>query len=78
LTLNVAGYYVRVSSTSEVKEKVLNYVSVMARPMVMYQNDHPIQWTPVYAGGKVWLQIIFFSLCATAPSGPESPHSWGF
>ena len=52
-TLNVAGYYVRVSSTSEVKQKVLNYVSVMARPMVMYQNDHPIQWTPVYAGGKV-------------------------
>lgn len=46
------GYYVRVSSTSEVKQKVLHYVSVMARPMVMYQNDHPIQWTPVYAGGK--------------------------
>ncbi|XP_023705860.1 voltage-dependent calcium channel subunit alpha-2/delta-3 isoform X6 [Cryptotermes secundus] len=46
------GYYVRVSSTSEAREKVLNYISVMARPMVMYQNDHPIQWTPVYAGGK--------------------------
>jgi len=30
--------------------------------MVMYQNDHPIQWTPVYAGGKVWLQINFFFL----------------
>ena len=66
-TLNVAGYYVRVSSTSEVKQKVLNYVSVMARPMVMYQNDHPIQWTPVYAGGKVWLQIFFFSLGTAAP-----------
>jgi hypothetical protein len=52
--MNVSGYYVRVSSTSEAREKVLNYVSVMARPMVMYQNDHPIQWTPVYAGGKVW------------------------
>lgn len=25
----------------------------MARPMVMYQNDHPIQWTPAYVGGKV-------------------------
>lgn len=25
----------------------------MARPMVMYQNNHPIQWTPVYLGGKV-------------------------
>lgn len=50
---NISGYYVRVSSTSEAREKVLNYISVMARPMVMYQNDHPIQWTPVYAGGKV-------------------------
>nr|CAD7199593.1 unnamed protein product [Timema douglasi] len=46
------GYYVRVSSEEEAREKVLNYVSVMARPMVMYQNDHPIQWTPVYTGGK--------------------------
>ncbi|KAJ9576006.1 hypothetical protein L9F63_007106, partial [Diploptera punctata] len=46
------GYYVRVSSTSEARENVLNYISVMARPMVMYQNDHPITWTPVYAGGK--------------------------
>nr|CAD7570715.1 unnamed protein product [Timema californicum] len=46
------GYYVRVSSEGEAREKVLNYVSVMARPMVMYQNDHPIQWTPVYTGGK--------------------------
>ncbi|CAG2062163.1 unnamed protein product, partial [Timema podura] len=46
------GYYVRVSSEGEAREKVLKYVSVMARPMVMYQNDHPIQWTPVYTGGK--------------------------
>ncbi|XP_049864524.1 voltage-dependent calcium channel subunit alpha-2/delta-3 isoform X3 [Schistocerca gregaria] len=46
------GYYVRIGSKSEVKEKVLKYISVMARPMVMYQNDHPIQWTPVYAGGR--------------------------
>ncbi|XP_067002670.2 voltage-dependent calcium channel subunit alpha-2/delta-3 [Anabrus simplex] len=46
------GFYVRVSSASEAPEKVLNYISVMSRPMVMYQNDHPIQWTPVYAGGK--------------------------
>lgn len=25
--------------------------------MVMYQNDHPIQWTPAYVGGKVSVQI---------------------
>lgn len=21
--------------------------------MVMYQNDHPIHWTPAYVGGRV-------------------------
>lgn len=27
--------------------------------MVMYQNDHPLHWTPVYVGGRV--RIFFFS-----------------
>lgn len=35
------------------KDKVLHYIEVMARPMVMYQNHHPIKWTPAYMGGKV-------------------------
>nr|CAD7588141.1 unnamed protein product [Timema genevievae] len=56
------GYYVRVSSEGEAREKVLKYVSVMARPMVMYQNDHPIQWTPVYTGGKVTTTLVNFTL----------------
>ncbi|KAG8330702.1 Voltage-dependent calcium channel subunit alpha-2/delta-4 [Homalodisca vitripennis] len=52
IACNNKGYYEHVKSVEEVTEKVLNYVKVMARPMVMYQNDHPIHWTPVYAGGK--------------------------
>lgn len=56
------GFYTRVSEYDEVKEKVFHYIEVMARPMVMYQNDHPVQWTPAYVGGKVmqFKATIFF------------------
>lgn len=51
--LFLPGYYTKINKVEEVKEKVLHYIEVMARPMVMYQNDHPIQWTPAYVGGRV-------------------------
>lgn len=41
------------TTLAEVKEQVLKYVPVMARPMVMYKNNHPIQWTGVYADVEV-------------------------
>lgn len=37
----------------DVKTKVFEYVKVLARPMVLYQHDHPIHWTPAYVGGEV-------------------------
>ncbi|KAB7508130.1 Voltage-dependent calcium channel subunit alpha-2/delta-3 [Armadillidium nasatum] len=43
------GYFVHVTTPSEVREQVLKYIPVVARPMVMYQNKHPIIWTGVYA-----------------------------
>ncbi|XP_065354031.1 voltage-dependent calcium channel subunit alpha-2/delta-4 isoform X3 [Cloeon dipterum] len=43
------GYYVHLSTLAEVRESVLNYVQVMARPMVLRRTDHPVTWTPVYA-----------------------------
>ncbi|XP_022196904.2 voltage-dependent calcium channel subunit alpha-2/delta-3 isoform X3 [Nilaparvata lugens] len=43
------GYYVHLSTTAEVQEQVLQYVPVMARPMVLQRTQHPIIWTPVYA-----------------------------
>ena len=41
------------TTLAEVKEQVLKYVPVMARPMVMYRNVHPIMWTGVYADVEV-------------------------
>ncbi|CAG5106549.1 Similar to Cacna2d3: Voltage-dependent calcium channel subunit alpha-2/delta-3 (Rattus norvegicus) [Cotesia congregata] len=46
------GFYARVTSMEDVKSKVFEYVKVLARPMVLYQHDHPIHWTPAYVGGE--------------------------
>ncbi|XP_076167136.1 voltage-dependent calcium channel subunit stolid isoform X2 [Ptiloglossa arizonensis] len=46
------GFYARITDTEEIKSKVFEYVMVLARPMVLYQHDHPIHWSPVYIGGK--------------------------
>ncbi|KAK4302643.1 hypothetical protein Pmani_025289 [Petrolisthes manimaculis] len=43
------GYFVHVTTLAEVREQVLKYIPVMARPMVMYQSNHPHRWTGVYA-----------------------------
>jgi len=43
------GYFTHVTTLGEVKEQVLKYIPVMARPMVMYRDKHPIIWTGVYA-----------------------------
>lgn len=48
------GYYSRVEKPEEAQAKVLQYVAVLARPMVLYQHDHPVRWTPVYAGNKLY------------------------
>jgi len=40
---------VRVTSLAEVREQVLKYIPVLARPMVLYKKDHALTWTPVYA-----------------------------
>nr|XP_045625506.1 voltage-dependent calcium channel subunit alpha-2/delta-3-like isoform X3 [Procambarus clarkii] len=43
------GYFVHVTTLAEVREQVLKYIPVMARPLVMYQSTHPHVWTGVYA-----------------------------
>ncbi|XP_059614107.1 voltage-dependent calcium channel subunit alpha-2/delta-3 isoform X2 [Phlebotomus argentipes] len=43
------GYYVHLSTMAEVREQVLNYIPVMARPLVLNKTHHPIVWTQVYA-----------------------------
>ncbi|XP_024938737.1 voltage-dependent calcium channel subunit alpha-2/delta-4 isoform X2 [Cephus cinctus] len=46
------GFYARITSHEDIKNKVFEYIKILARPMVLYQHDHPIHWTPVYVGGK--------------------------
>lgn len=48
----IKGYFAKVQNSEDAQEKVLQYIAVLARPMVLYQHDHPVQWTPVYAGNK--------------------------
>ncbi|KAK0164848.1 hypothetical protein PV328_003419 [Microctonus aethiopoides] len=46
------GFYARVTSMEDVRNKVFEYIKILARPMVLYQHDHPIHWTPAYVGGE--------------------------
>ncbi|XP_066248277.1 voltage-dependent calcium channel subunit alpha-2/delta-3 [Euwallacea similis] len=46
------GFYSRIENYESIRSRVLHYIEVLARPMVMYQNDHPIHWTPAYVGGR--------------------------
>ncbi|KAF7991299.1 hypothetical protein HCN44_002861 [Aphidius gifuensis] len=46
------GFYARITSMEDVKTKVFEYIKILARPMVLYQHDHPIHWTPAYIGGE--------------------------
>lgn len=42
------GYYVHLSTFAEVREDVINFIQVLARPLVL-QKDHPVIWSEVYA-----------------------------
>ncbi|XP_073958460.1 voltage-dependent calcium channel subunit straightjacket isoform X7 [Choristoneura fumiferana] len=43
------GFYVHLSTLAEVRERVLEHVNVLARPLVLQRETHPVVWTPVYA-----------------------------
>ncbi|CAH0727477.1 unnamed protein product, partial [Brenthis ino] len=46
------GFHVTINDHGEIRSKVLHFVEVLARPMVMYQTLHPVHWSPVYVGGR--------------------------
>ena len=48
-----SGYFSHVTTLAEVKEQVLKYIPVMARPMVLLKEYHPIKWTGVHVDNKV-------------------------
>ena len=41
------------TTLAEVKEQVLKYIPVMARPWVLFKEAHPIRWTGVHVDNKV-------------------------
>lgn len=51
--VDLVGFYARITNADEIHNKVFEYVKVLARPMVLYQHDHPLHWSPAYVGGKV-------------------------
>ena len=51
------GYFTHVTTLAEVKEQVLKYIPVMARPLVLFREQHPVRWTGVYADIEVCINI---------------------
>ncbi|XP_055382086.1 voltage-dependent calcium channel subunit alpha-2/delta-3 isoform X2 [Condylostylus longicornis] len=46
------GFFARITNVEEARERVIDYALVMARPMIMYLNDHPVHWSPAFVAGK--------------------------
>lgn len=46
------GFFAHINSLEDVKVKIAQYALVMARPMIMYQADHPVYWSSVFLAGK--------------------------
>lgn len=47
----LSGFYAQINSEKEARDRVIEYVLVMARPMILYQADHPIHWSPAFLAG---------------------------
>nr|XP_023018198.1 voltage-dependent calcium channel subunit alpha-2/delta-3-like [Leptinotarsa decemlineata] len=43
------GYYTSVVSLEQITASVLKYISVIARPLVLQAEEHPVSWTHAYA-----------------------------
>lgn len=77
ISITFLGYFTHVTTLGEVKEQVLKYIPVMARPMVMYRDKHPIVWTGVYADIEVSLSLEkFFRITLKKIQVPDESPIW--
>lgn len=51
MTISNSGFYAQINSAEDARRRVIDFALVMARPMILYQADHPIHWSPVFLGG---------------------------
>ena len=65
-----SGYFTHVTTLAEVKEQVLKYIPVMARPLVLLREQHPIRWTGVYADIEVGRRLLLFFPISNSPFPP--------
>ncbi|KAK9890429.1 hypothetical protein WA026_010518 [Henosepilachna vigintioctopunctata] len=42
------GYYVHIQAIEQVTSAVLEYINVIARPLILQEIEHPVSWTHVY------------------------------
>jgi voltage-dependent calcium channel alpha-2/delta-3 len=49
MACNNRGFYVHINTLAEVREQVIEYIPVMARPLVLNRTHHPIIWSQIYA-----------------------------
>lgn len=53
------GFFAKINSEQDVARKIIEYALVMARPMVLYQSEHPVHWSPVFLGGHSSKMNVF-------------------
>lgn len=52
------GYYVHLSTFAEVREEVIQYIPVVARPLVLNRTHHPVVFSQLYADVVVSIGCI--------------------
>lgn len=52
-----AGHFALLMTTSEAREKVIEYMPIMSQPLVLL-GERPVSWTPVYADLAVSFSLL--------------------